>query len=220
MRRKPNKEYNHGDKFGDITFIQEDFHEKEVTGFQAVRKAVVECFCGRKFITRITGLENGKVTSCGCRRRDGLIRRVTRHNMSKSSEYKAWESMKARCLYEKSKFYYKYGGRGITICDKWMDFKNFYRDMGNKPDEKYSLERIDVNGNYEPSNCRWATRREQDRNKTNTVYINYNGEKWVLMDLAKKFNIHQQTLKQRVISGMTAEEAISKPIKYNRKVRV
>src|SRR6478609_11866337 len=90
--------YRKGDLFGSLTFIEEDFHEKEVTGFQKYRKAVVECFCGRKFITRISGLKNGKVKSCGCTRKDGLLKRVTRHNMSASSEYSAWESMKARCL--------------------------------------------------------------------------------------------------------------------------
>ena len=209
--------YNTGDKFGELTFISEDFHEKEVTGFQSYRKAVVLCFCGRKFITRISGLKNGRITSCGCKRKDGLIKRITRHNMSNTPEYMAWEGMKARCLNSNNIFYSNYGGRGIKVCERWMNFKEFFKDMGYKPNKSYSIERIDVNGNYEPSNCKWATRSEQDRNKRNTVFIEYNGQKWILMDLAKKFNMHQQTLKQRIISGMTVEEALNTPIKYTKK---
>lgn len=217
MRKKKNIQYNTGDKFGDIVFLFEDFHEKEVTGFQSIRKAVVQCFCGRKFITRISGLKNGRVTSCGCRRKDGHMKRITRHNMSTSSEYSSWESMKSRCLYEDNKFYYNYGGRGITVCKEWMDFKNFFKDMGLKPSKKYSLERIDVNGNYEPENCRWADKHDQDRNKRNTVKIEYDGKSIVLIDLAKQFNLNQQTLRKRLNKGMSVEEALTKPYKYTKR---
>jgi|SRR6478609_1277620 len=209
--------YEKGYKFGNLTFINEDFHEKEVTGFQKYRMAVIECFCGRKFITRISGLKNGRTKSCGCTRRDGLLKRITRHNMSNSSEYSSWESMKSRCQNPNNIFYYNYGGRGIKTCERWNNFKNFYKDMGKKPDKSYSLERIDVNGDYYLENCKWATRKEQDRNKRNTIFLSFNKEKWILVDLAKKFNIHQQTLKSRIDRGMSPEEAIYTPIKYNKK---
>jgi len=208
--------YNKGDLFGSLTFIEEDFHEKEVTGFQKYRKAVVECFCGRKFITRISGLKNGKVKSCGCTRKDGLLLRITRHNMSTSPEYSVWESMKARCLNPNNIFYYNYGGRGITVCNEWMDFKNFYKDMGSKPTLGHSIERINNNGNYEKSNCKWATRDIQDRNRRNNVYIEYKGEKFILCDLAKKFNLNHQTLKARLNKGMILEDALTKQYKYNK----
>lgn len=210
-------EYKFGDKFGELTFLEEDFHEKEVTGFQKYRKALVQCFCGKKFITRITSLKNGKTTSCGCKRRDGLLKRITRHNMSASPEYASWEAMKARCLNPKNRFYNNYGGRGIKVCEKWLDFKNFIKDMGNKPSKNYSIDRIDVNGNYCPENCRWSDRYTQDRNKRSNVKFVINGESKILMDISKEYNVHQQTIKDRVSKGMTIEEAISKSYKYTKK---
>lgn len=210
-------EFSKGHKFGDLTFLEEDFHEKEVTGFQKYRKAVVQCFCGRKFITRISGLKNGRVTSCGCRRKDGLLKRITRHNQSESSEYASWEAMKARCLNPKNKFYNNYGGRGITVCDKWLDFKNFINDMGKKPSKEYTIDRIDVNGNYEPHNYRWSDKHTQCRNRRTNVKFEINGETKILMDIARENNLHQQTIKDRISKGMTIEEAISKSYKYTRK---
>lgn len=210
-------EYHKGQMFGELTFLEEDFHEKEVTGFQKYRKAVVQCFCGKKFITRISGLKNGRVTSCGCRRRDAHLRRITRHNMSGSSEYSSWESMKARCLNPKNRFYSNYGGRGIKVCERWMNFKNFLQDMGNKPSSDYTIDRIDVNGDYCPENCRWSDRHTQDRNRRTNIKFEINGEVKILMDIAKEHGLHQQTIKSRVSKGMTIEEAISKPYKYTRR---
>lgn len=208
--------YDKGDKFGDLIFIEEDFHEKEVTGFQKYRKAVVQCFCGKKFITRISGLKNGRVSSCGCKRKDGLLKRITRHNMSNSSEYASWESMKARCMNPKNSFYYNYGGRGIKVCERWMNFKNFINDMGNKPSKDYSIDRIDVNGDYCPENCRWSDRYTQDRNRRSNVKFELNGETKILIDIAKEYNLHQQTIRDRISRGMTIDEAVSKPYKYKR----
>jgi hypothetical protein len=217
INMKEKIKYTPGEKFGKLTFIEEDFHEKEITGFQKYRKAVVECFCGKKFITRISGLRNGKVKSCGCIRKDKLSKRITRHNMSTSSEYASWEAMKSRCLNSKNRFYYNYGGRGIKVCEEWLDFKNFIKDMGNKPNKNYSIERINVNGNYCPENCKWSDRYEQDRNRRNSVKFFINGEYKILMDIARENNLHQQTIKSRLLKGMTIKEAIDKQYKYTKK---
>ena len=214
------EEYIEGEVIGNLIFIEEDFHEKEKTGFQRVRKAVFECFCGKRFITNITSVKSGNTKSCGCIRVNKLLRRISRHRMSGSKEYTSWECMKSRCYREKDIFYKNYGGKGITVCDRWLhSFENFYKDMGPRP-EGYSLDRIDVNGNYEPENCRWSDRKEQDRNRSNNIKYLFRGHLMILADIAKETGLHANTIKERVQKGMTAEEAVTKPIKYNRKRNV
>ena len=207
-------QYNKGDKFGELTFIEEDFHEKEVTGYQTYRKAVMLCFCGRKFITRITGLLNGNCKSCGCLQKHKLRIQSMRHNMSSSPEYTSWEAMKERCSNPNKKQYKDYGGRGIKVCDEWLDFRNFYKDMGNKPDKKYSIERINNDGNYESSNCRWASKYDQERNKTTNVWFNYKGRDMIITDISRETGVHSQTIRARTSTGMTIEEAVNKKYKF------
>lgn len=121
----------------------------------------------------------------------------TKHGMAHSAEYRTWESMKQRVLNSRSKYYPYYGGRGITICDKWLSFEGFYEDMGPRP-EGCSIDRVDSNGNYELSNCRWATwdrqcinKRKQARNKTGKVGVDFSpGGKYVAsirVDKKKKY---------------------------------
>lgn len=136
--------------------------------------------------------------------------------MSSSKEYSSWESMKARCLNSNNLFYNNYGGRGIKVCKRWLNFKNFYKDMGDKPSKDYSLERIDVNGNYCSENCKWATRREQDRNRRTNVFIEYKNKTYILSDLAKKVGLHQQTIKSRLDRGLPMEEVVSKNYNYTK----
>lgn len=173
-------------------------------------------FLWKKFITRISALKNGKTTSCGCKRRDGLLLRITRHNMSSSSEYASWEAMKSRCLNSKNKFYENYGGRGIRVCDEWLDFKNFIRDMGNKPDSSYSIDRIDVNGDYCPANCKWSNRHEQDRNRRTSVKFEIEGQLKNITDISREHGLNHQTIRARVNKGMSITEAISKSYKYSK----
>lgn len=205
-------QYKKGDKFGELIFLE------EITPILKPRKAVFKCSCGKQFITRISGVKAKKVLSCGCIKIEKLKNRMITHNMSNSSEYSSWESMKSRVLNPKNKHYKNYGGRGIKICENWLNsFESFFKDMGIKPNKKYSLERIDVNGDYEPSNCRWTSRYIQDRNKRNNIHICYNNENFILTDLAKKVNMHPQTLKARLARGLPIEEAILKNFKYTKK---
>lgn len=125
---------------------------------------MARCECGTEREVLRSSILNGASRSCGCLHRDELSARMTTHGLSKRPEYGVWEAMIQRCTNANDKKWADYGGRGITVCDAWREFPAFWRDMGPRP-EGLTLERIDVDGNYEPSNCRWATYSDQNRNR-------------------------------------------------------
>lgn len=129
---------------------------------------VCDCDCGGTITTRADGLKNGRVISCSCVLREKAAARFRRRGLAgqfKSKEYTIWKGMRQRCTNPKNKDYPDYGGRGIKICDRWNSFPDFIADMGYRQDETLSIDRIDCDGDYEPSNCRWATASQQRRNR-------------------------------------------------------
>jgi len=140
-----------------------------------------------------------------------------RHGKRGSRVYNAWRSMKKRCLVPTTASYPHYGGRGIEICQRWMSFENFYADMGDPPDG-LSLDRIDVNGDYEPSNCRWATEVEQQRNRTINIPITYQGETKCLGEWCELFGLDYQLTWQRIFDLQWSPErafTVRSPRAYN-----
>lgn len=153
------------------------------------------CDCGNDVITKGQHLRSGKTKSCGCYHRDKVSKQSYRHGYSDTPLYKCWHSMKRRCLDKKAESYVNYGERGITICKEWMDPINFIEwalDSGYK--KGLTLERVDVNGIYEPNNCTWATRATQNRNTRRNVKVKIGNNTYVLAELARKAGVTRGTM--------------------------
>lgn len=137
-----------------------------------------------------------------------------KHGMDGTPEYNSWKGMSQRCYNPKNPDYPNYGARGIKVCDRWKKFANFYADMGPSPGPGYSIDRYpNRDGDYEPSNCRWANYDEQLNNTRRNAYYEYNGETLTRSQLARKVGLNNRTLTFRLNSGMSLEEAISKDVK-------
>lgn len=157
------------------------------------------CDCGKVRITTTGLLKNGKAKSCGCMVSKYASRHTLTHGMSYTKEWRVWKGIKSRCFRKKDKCYKDYGGRGITICDRWkISFENFFLDMGYRPSKNHSIERIDNNGNYEPSNCRWATMKEQCRNRRNSNYITYDNKTYIISEWARLLGVNHSNIYQQL----------------------
>jgi hypothetical protein len=167
------------------------------------------CECGMDKVVHSHNLQQKHTKSCGC-----LVRNSpngTTHNKSKTREYEIWCGMKKRCMNTKSKAYKDYGGRGITICERWINsFEDFLADMGPSPTNEHSLDRIENDGNYEPSNCRWATRLVQTNNSRKNVIITHEGTSLTLAQWAAELGIAYKTLHRRLrISNFSTKRAFA-----------
>ncbi len=131
-------------------------------------------------------------------------------------EYKAWNNLKTRCYNPNTNNWHRYGGRGIIVCEKWLNFEGFLEDMGRKPSPLHSIDRIDNNGDYCKENCKWSTKEEQVRNRGTNVYLEYKGNKMIIKDIAKEVGLNFQLIQIRMKKGMSLDEAIHKPYKYTK----
>lgn len=134
------------------------------------------------------------------------------HGMAKSKVYAVWCGMIKRCFNEKDSNYPIYGARGIKVCDEWLKFENFFNDMGNRP-EGMSIDRIDVNGDYNKSNCKWSTRKEQARNTRTNRFIEFNGDNKCLMEWSEVTGISVGTIWYRLNSGWTIEKTLTTEVR-------
>lgn len=181
-----------------------------------------QCDCGNKKIVSGYSLKNGDTQSCKCLQKEGVIRRNTKHNYArrknKSKTYIIWTSMIQRCVNQNSRDYNCYGGRGIKVCQRWMNFENFLEDVGEPPTENHSLDRINNNKGYCKENCRWATQKEQARNKNNNNLQTYNGKTQCLSAWAEEYEINYQLLWKRVcVYRWSVEKALTTLTKQQRK---
>lgn len=171
------------------------------------------CACGTKRIVSIYSLRSGNTRSCGCLARErtaNMGRSNKTHGMKKTRTYKAWESMRRRCFNPRAGNFKHYGGRGITVCDAWASFENFLADMGECPDG-LTLERNDTNGNYEPSNCCWATPVEQTRNRRITATLEIDGRTRVLGEVCAERGVSAHLVHCRLRSGWPVNDRLFMP---------
>lgn len=171
------------------------------------------CECGTERVVAGSSLRSGDTYSCGCLRRETTAARNRTHGRSRSKVYTAWISIRDRCYNKADSRYHDYGGRGITVCRRWNDsFESFLEDVGEPPTPKHSIDREDVNGNYEPGNVRWSTPTEQANNtRSNRVYT-FRGETRSLAEWARILGFKYRCLYSRVVrDGIDFEEAVSYP---------
>lgn len=184
-----------GKKFNRLTVLEECIERDKH------RRIVYKCLCDCGNITYVKGtqLRSGAIKSCGCIK--GVSRRGYKYNYPRL--YNTWQNMKRRCYDKKSQYYQDYGGRGITICDEWLnDNKTFFEwALNNGYQDDLTIDRIDVDGNYEPSNCRWATNDEQANNMRTNINLTYNGKTQSIAQWSRELGIKQNTLYARYHMG-------------------
>lgn len=208
---KPNETDITGNRFGLLTAVRRHSRNDHLQ-----LEWEHECDCGKSYVAFPHTARESQ--NCGCQTSDKKSRASKTHGRSKTTLYKAWHGMTQRCINKQNRFYRYYGGRGIKVCDRWMDFENFLKDMGERP-EGYTIERIDNNEGYNPNNCKWATRKEQQRNRRVSVLVTVNGAKASLEDACNQAGIHPTTIRGRIKRGATPQEAFDKPVnsKYRKK---
>lgn len=171
------------------------------------------CDCGATVAVRAVLLRNGRTTSCGCFAKELLVKRSSTHRMTRSREWETWHRMKQRCLDKNRSNFSYYGGRGIRVCERWMhSFESFMADMGTRPGDGYSIERLDHNGNYEPGNCKWATLSEQNRNKRSNVWLKFKGKRVLAADLAREYGVSQGCLRYRIARGIPLDRPVRRKV--------
>jgi hypothetical protein len=165
------------------------------------------CDCGTTLTVKGPRLRSGAVVSCGCYHRERQVEVGTIHGMKGTPTYSTWVNMRQRCNNANNPDYVNYGGRGISVCERWQDFSAFLADMGVRPDGM-SIERIDNHGNYVPGNCRWATKVEQSVNKRTNIPITRDGRTQTLKEWCAELGINYWTAHSRIRRGAKPSEAI------------
>lgn len=197
-----------GQKFGRLKVIQRsDKKQLRETCWLCI------CDCGGKIIVRGSSLRKGDTKSCGCLKKGG---NNLKHGHSRvgqrSKTYRTWRGMVNRCVCKIHEHYHYYGGRGIQVCDRWIKFENFLEDMGESPSIDHSIDRINNERGYCKENCRWATHKEQCRNRRTNRLITFDGKTQCIAAWSEELNIKQNTIGFRLNRGWTIEETLTTPV--------
>lgn len=211
-----------GRRFGRLTVI-----ERSKTIIPKNVLWVCKCDCGNILEVAGNSLRSGNTKSCGCLKLEMASNKPHDHHLCKSRLYVVWNLMKHRCLDPKDNKYKDYGGRGIEICPEWLGtdgfvafynwaYANGYDDSA--PKGQCTLDRIDVNGNYEPDNCRWVSNSEQALNKRNTVYLTINDVTKPLMLWCREYGVSDSMVRRRIYKGMDPYSALTKPSRYKERL--
>lgn len=183
------------------------------------------CDCGSESLVQCGSLVHGNTKSCGCLKRDVTIARNTTHGQSvrgnRTTEHRTWLAIKERCYNPNADKYRYYGGRGITVCDRWRgSFEDFFADMGPKPTRRHTIDRKDSNGNYDPLNCEWVTQAEQTRNTRRNIRITKDGVTLVASEWDRRLGFKEGTIKGRIARGWPMERLLEPLSTQGRRVRV
>lgn len=207
-----------GQKFGRLTVIEYSYSDKYGNA-----RWLCKCDCGNETIAIGKGLRCGDTKSCGCKRIERAKTLSTTHGLRKTRLYTIWAQMKSRCLNPNSNNYDRYGERGIKVCEEWLNNFVAFHDWAieNGYDDELTIDRIDNNGDYEPTNCRWATIEEQANNKRSSCLIEYKGERKTIAQWANLLNINEKMLRRRMDRGWDVERALTeKSNKPNNKIEL
>ena len=198
-----------GQRFGRLVAVRREKHSNYTATFY-----LCKCDCGCEKLIRAAALRAGRVLSCGCLLKDFIVKTKKTHGLTNSKEYKAWNDMKNRCYNKKVRNYTRYGGRGIKVCERWLNsFENFFADVGTKPTPKHSIERRDNNQSYSPENCYWATLEEQANNKERSLRIVYQDRKATLAHWSRILNLNYKSTWNRIYKdGWSVEKAFATSI--------
>jgi hypothetical protein len=198
-----------GKKFGRWTVLEKTKKENDSRAYYKCK-----CDCGTIRNVMVYNLKSGTSLSCGCLKKENNRKNNTTHGESKTKLYKVWAEMKKRCLKKSCSDYENYGGRGITICDEWIDYVNFRNwSLLNGYKDNLSIDRINNDKGYNPNNCRWATRKEQMNNTRRNHRFEINNEKLTVTEIAKKCNKNTSVISTRIKQGYRNEELL-KPYIY------
>lgn len=199
-----------GNKYGRLTVIKENGKQGKNIMW------LCKCDCGKEINAIAYNLKNGHTRSCGCLQTETRLKSKATHNQSKSRLYRIWRHIKSRCFNSKVPHFKNYGGRGISMCTEWeKSFESFMLwSMANGYANDLSIDRIDVNGDYNPDNCRWTNAKVQANNKTNNHIIEYKGEKHTLSEWSDILGLSHVTITKRIFDyGWTVERAFETPLR-------